>query len=131
MQAWLSCVPEGTAACTVLGISAGVFSLFLAAAPFLGELGLTSGGGVSGAEDGPAVASSAVMRLLRSLSIGVLGGCLGAAPACQASAVRLASDIHCCTSSLWPASMYNQKLNCTYHIKHCILFICEHCRWQV
>lgn len=77
------CDEGSTAVCIVLGIFAGVFSLSLAAAPLMGELGLAVGGGVNGAEEGPAEASSAVMRLLRSRSIGVLGEALDAVPPCM------------------------------------------------
>lgn len=67
----------------MLGTSAGVFSLFLAAAALVGEVGLAVGGGVKGAEEGPADASSAVIRLLRKRSMGVLGVCRDAAPLCM------------------------------------------------
>ena len=90
----------------VLGIFAGVFSLSLAAAPLVGELGLAVGGGVNGAEEGPAEASSAVMRLLRSRSIGVLGEAFDAVPPCMdksnscADKPRLGSSqvVDCCAT---------------------------------
>ena len=66
----------------MLGTSAGVFSLFLAAAALVGEVGLAVGGEVKGAEEGPADASSAVIRLLRKRSMGVQGGWRDAAPPC-------------------------------------------------
>ena len=81
-HAWLSWDEGSTAVCIVPGILAGVFSLSLAAAPLLGELGLAVDGGVNGAEEGPAEASSAVIRLLRNRSIGVLGEVLVAVPPC-------------------------------------------------
>ena len=62
-----------------LETAAGVFSLSLGPEPLLGEVGLTGEGAARGAEEGPAVASSAVMRRLRSRSMGVPGPCLGAA----------------------------------------------------
>lgn len=70
---WLS---EARAAFACAGSgTAGLFSLSLAAAALVGELGLAEGGGANEAEEGPAVASSAVIRLLRKRSMGVLGTC--------------------------------------------------------
>lgn len=105
-HARVSCDEGRTAVCIVLGIFAGLFSLSLAAAPLVGELGLAVGGGVNGAEEGPAEASSAVMRLLRSRSIGVLGEALDAVPPCMdksnscADKLQLGSSqvVDCCAT---------------------------------
>ena len=75
-----------------LATAAGVFSLSLGPPALVGDVGLTGEGAAKGAEEGPAVASSAVMRRLRSRSMGVPGPSLGP-PACISKTLLLSRVI--------------------------------------